>query len=147
MGIWCSITHCLGYWRVFKIELYISVTGAESSTENSWMIRLGRSSGTLELGFLDLHIFLNTSYSANLGTCDKSGLESISFIFGGNFSMLIGSYSLLIAAKWSAIMSADCWAVRLSSTCAGSEKTSRLLSLVALLVYAALNVCSFYFQC
>ena len=69
------------------------VIGVESSQLNSCTILLGRSPGTDELGFLDLHIFLYTSYSSSCGISDREGFARSSFILGGKFDILIGWYS------------------------------------------------------
>ena len=52
------IIHCLGYSALVEIALNIISNGLASSTGNVLTIFLGRSPGTIELGFLDDNIFL-----------------------------------------------------------------------------------------
>ena len=64
------------------MEMYILVAGVANSQVNSLSFLLGTSPGTVELGFLALQIFLNTSYSSNLGTSPQLGLLKYLFHIG-----------------------------------------------------------------
>ena len=58
IGVWYSTTHWRGYWSVLRMELNMAVIGVDSSQLNSCTNFLGRSPGTIEFGFLALHILV-----------------------------------------------------------------------------------------
>ena len=75
------------------------VIGTDNSQLNSVTTLLGKSPGTDEFGFLDLQIFLYTSYSSRLGTFAILGLLRSALIFGGKFVTSKAAYSWLMTAK------------------------------------------------
>ena len=121
IGVTYSNFQCSGHSNDLVILLMIFLSGAASSIENYFIRLLGRSPGTPDFGFFADFIFCQTSSSLTVGEGAVSEFN-LTWTLAGSKPVSSGGKELLISAKWSAILSADCRAVRFSEECPGKVK-------------------------